>query len=321
MPQKINPKELVLGICSALLGLAVFWFWRDIVLAVTSGSADYKTIVTALVLTIFSAAFFSLSAIFIRFVRLAYPSALAGTVLSFLFIPSSNGIAAVFLASSLLVIFSVYRVRSAYERSPDFQMGTLLKRVLPLYFTVLAIIISVFYYNAIHLDGEKTLTTIFPKSLSSVAVKIISGQLKSLVGVSVKINPESSVDEVIGQILTEQSKKDGPTAPLSSKLPPSELAKIRQEISVRYKITLAGDEKVSEVFQRAVTGRLENLLGPYKEYLPLILAAALFLALRTVTLPLYYLTVLLDFILIKIAVSANILKKEKKEIEAERLTL
>ena len=183
---------------------------------------------------------------------------------------------------------------------------------------MLAVIVSVFYYNAIHLDEEKALTTIFPQSLSSVAVKIVSSQLKSLVGVPVKIDPESSVDEVISQILIEQSKEAGLP---SSKLPPAELAKIRQEISARYKISLAGDEKISEVFQRAVTGRLESLLGPCKEYLPLILTVTLFLALRTITLPLYYLTVLLDFILIKIALSANILKKDKKQIEAERLTL
>lgn len=84
---------------------------------------------------------------------------------------------------------------------------------------------------------------------------------------------------------------------------------------------LLTERATADIFHNAVKNNLEALLGPYRTYLPLAAAAALFFALKTLTIPLYYVSILIAFLLIRMMLWGNILKREVKEMKIERLTL
>lgn len=77
----------------------------------------------------------------------------------------------------------------------------------------------------------------------------------------------------------------------------------------------------NDILYEAIVANIEKLLGPYRHYLIFASAAAFFFAFKTITLPLYYLSLILTFVLFKIMILGKVLTIEKKEIEVERYTL
>lgn len=79
-------------------------------------------------------------------------------------------------------------------------------------------------------------------------------------------------------------------------------------------------EQAPEVFYRATVTQFKELLGPYQEFLPLASAVIFFFAFKAFTIPLYYLTLILGLLLIRIALWSKMVRKEVVETQAERLT-
>ncbi len=75
------------------------------------------------------------------------------------------------------------------------------------------------------------------------------------------------------------------------------------------------------VLSHIIAEGIRNMLGPYARYLPAAAAIAFFLAFKTFTWLLYYLTLVVIWILVKSMTAAKILTLGKKQIEVERLTL
>lgn len=94
-------------------------------------------------------------------------------------------------------------------------------------------------------------------------------------------------------------------------LPLSEISNIPQEAS----------QDAADILYEAVVANIEKLLGPYRHYLIFASAAAFFFAFKAITLPVYYLSLILTFALFKIMIWGKILTIEKKEIEVERYML
>ena len=110
-----------------------------------------------------------------------------------------------------------------------------------------------------------------------------------------------------------------------AQIPKKELTKLlalqREELVNTYGLKLKGDERVDEVFYETVSARIADLFGPYRSYLPIASAIAFFLAMKTFTLPLYFLTILFAVLLIKLLIFGKIIVSKKEQIEIDRLTL
>lgn len=74
-------------------------------------------------------------------------------------------------------------------------------------------------------------------------------------------------------------------------------------------------------FYEAMVLELQQILGPYQRFLPLASAIIFFFAFKAFTVPVYYLTLIFIFLLLKLLVFSKIVNKEKVQIEVERLTL
>lgn len=74
-------------------------------------------------------------------------------------------------------------------------------------------------------------------------------------------------------------------------------------------------------FYEAMVLELQQILGPYQRFLPLASALIFFFAFKAFTVPVYYLTLIFIFLLLKLLVFSKIVNKEKLQIEVERLSL
>lgn len=310
-----------MGILSAGSSLAVFWFWLEAVPLIIAGEfRAYTSFIMPIAGLIFAASFFALAAIFIKSRRVIYPAAVIGMAAPYLLAPATNTVIGSLAASVLLIVFAVHRLRKEFTLSLGFSVSKTVKAGLPLYFTVASLIVSVFYL--VSLPEEKAVSALLPRSAFDVTLQSLSGPLKSLTGFPITLRPEATVDETLFELARDQLKSRGiPVA----QLPKTELGKIlsaqRLELEKQYGIKLGGQEKIADVFYNALASRLAELPGPYRQYLPLASALAFFFAFKALTFPLYYVTLLILYFLIKLLVLTKILKTERQEITVERLTL
>ncbi len=311
-----NLKEVVLGILTVSFSIAVFWMWHQVTPKIVAGEfqnyIDFLWPVLGLILT---GTFFSLGALFTSNVRLLYPTVTISIGAPFFFIPATNTALAGLAISVLFIIYAVWRIKTEAEHSLGFSATKFLKAGLPIYFTIVSLLISMFFFSQIGEDEDRVFATLLPKS----AIEIAIGPLQSLMGLSAA-KPNSTIDEAFTELIIEQLKSQG-----IKNVPQSELARLlrdqREELSKSFGLKLSGKERISDILYEFISRRFRELLGPYKEYLPYASTIAFFFAFKALTFPIYYLTLLITFILIRIMVAVTILKREKIQIEVERLTL
>ena len=313
-------KEIVLAILVAALNIAVFWFWFKAAPLIAEGEfQNYSSFIVPAGGLILSASLFSLVTLFTQNKWLAYASAIIAIGAPYLLVKATALILGINLASVALIILAVHRIRKEYSLSLGFSLSKTTKTGLPIYFTTASLIISVFYFG--NVTEEKALSSILPKPVLNLALKNLAGPLESLSGLP-SLNPDVTVDEALLKLAEKQLQDQGVNI---SQFPRPELLRMlasqRNELAKNFGIKLGGREKLGDVLYNTISQRIEELLGPYKKYLPAASAIAFFLAFKTFTIPLYYLTTLVTFLLIKIMVRGRILKSEKQQIEVEKLTL
>lgn len=318
----INHKEIILGILTALVSITAFWFWRTALPSWISGDfTSYANFALPILGLLFSASFFSISALFVRNQKIIYPTAIIVASLPYFFLKSSPLVLSLLVLSAALAILAIYKVRKEYNLSLGFSMAKFLKAGLPLYFTVAAMVITAFYLADI--NEKNAISTLLPKTALDVGLKTLSGPLGSSLGLPLPaLDPEATVDKLLEKVVSEGLKTQGID---SAKLPRNEILKLirtkRSELSDKFGIKVKGDEKVGDLLYGTVTGKTEDILGPYKIYLPYASAVAFFLAFKALTFFLYYVTLLITFLLIKVMVLTKIVRSEKVQLEVKRLIL
>lgn len=312
----INVKEFLLGVVAASSSVTVFWMWHRVTPKIVEGQfqnyTDFLWPVTSLIA---AAALFSLSALFIRNGWVLYPAAVVAIGVPYFFLTATTTVAVLLAISLLLAIYAAMRVRVEMEHSLGFSSTKFLKSGLPLYFTVASLVISVFLFSEIGEDENKAIATLLPRSALETAI----GPLQSLVGFS-NVKSNATIDEALAELIVNQLKSQG-----IGNVPKAELAKLiasqRVELSKNFGLKLSGKERLSDILYEFVSHRLRELLGPYRAYLPYASALTFFLAFKTLTFPLYYLTLLITFLLIKFMAATRIVRSEMQKVEVERLSL
>lgn len=318
-----NIKEIILGVLAAFSSIIAFWLWRAYAIPALAagdfhGMARFIAPTAGLIL---ASALFTLAAMFIRDRRIAYGSAAVGAAGPYLFVDASNAVILLAGASIAGIAFAVHKIRREFFLSAGFSVSKIAKSGLSLYFTVACAVISLFYAGT--LNRENSLVAIFPKPAFDLTLHYFlnSSYAKSVTGLS-DIRRDVTMDELLDMLAKAQLEKQGIPA---SKIFPADLARIRaaerEALESQYGIAFRGDEKVEDLFYGAIAQRADELLGPYRAYIPFISSLAFFFALKALTVPLYLLSLFTVFLLIKALVSATILKCAVHRIEVERITL
>lgn len=318
MASTYNLKELALGVLAAGIPVITFWLWDETLPLLLEGEyRDFLRFIMPIVGLTVSASLFALLGIFVRTRILAYVFPIIGVGSPYLFITATPTILGAFAASVLLTLYAVYRMRQEYAYSLGFSVAKIVRAGLPVYFSVVALILSMFYFS--DLNEERALSAFVPRSLIQFFLDRMSGEAGFFSDLP-KVNAETTVNDLLFVIAERELLKQG--VPLAS-IPKTELAKIisleRSNLSKQFGITLSGEEKVGEAFYGAITEKIQNFFGPYKNFLPIAAAIVFFLAFKAVTWPLYFISMLLTYILIRLMVFASIVREEKVTIEVEKL--
>ena len=134
---------------------------------------------------------------------------------------------------------------------------------------------------------------------------------------TITANPNISIDNLI----LAQTTRDPRFAGLSAAAREELLRQGRKVLSEELGATLTGKEKIGDIMYRTTNTQLERFAGSYRAYLPVIAAVGFFITAKTLTLPLYWISLLLIFIVVKSLKSDGILKSEQVMIQSERLGL
>lgn len=317
---RIAIKETVLCTFTLCMIIASFWLWRASTQAIAQEVFNsYGQFIASLSSLILAASLFGIAAIFVSNYWMMYISMSIGVAAPFLFIPFSTISLILMGPCILLVCFAARRIHKDASLAQGFSISNFFKSGIPLFLTIAGIIISFFYlYDAQKKDAVRA---IFPRTAFDVTIRALGGPLKSLTG-GEAFTPEGTVDDFFQGLIKKQLGDRGiHFDQLSHKELQRLLADQRSEIAKSYGIQLRGDEKLGDVFYTTIIERMNDLLGPYRAYVPYASAVAFFLAFKTLSFFLYFLIIVIAFLLVRIMIVMGVLTHKKEQIEVERLTL
>ena len=316
----MNPKEIILGTLTVIAGVMNAYLWRELIVRGDWRAASvYSLPVVALFVF---AILFALSASFIKHSFLRNSSAILAGAGGYLFIPHAPGVLALALLSALGAWYAADAIAAEYASASYFSARKIFRGGLPIFFTAAAVMLSVFYY--VSASGEKN-PVLLPKAVFDVALPLLEQPLQ---GILPGFQPGASIDDLILTLAAKQSARIAGQAGLEadiSKLPAGERDKLvregRRTLSEQLGLPLTGREKSGEVLYKAANIQITKFAGPYEKYFPLIAAAGFFIAIKSITLPIYWITLLLVFFVVKLLIATKILKEETETIQVKRITL
>ncbi len=309
---RFGGKELILSVLTVAAGLANAYLWRGLLFAGEfKDAAFYSLPVVALFLF---AILFALSSAFIRQRWLRNVTAALSLGVGYLFSPYSSFILGG-LGLSMLGGWYAASVISAEERaSSKFSVRKILRGGLPVFFTSVALLLAILYFSSIR--GEQR--ALFPRSLFDAAIPFLEQPLQAILP---GFRRTASVDELLLALTAQQL---GETIDVSGFPPASREALLeqgRKTLSVEFGVNLTGKEKMTDVLYRVTNSQIAKFLGPYQSYLPIIAAAGFFVAVKALTLPVYWITLILVFGVVKLLVATGLLKQRTETIQVTKFTL
>lgn len=323
MGSNVTLKEIILGVLAAGSSAAVFWLWREqAVPALAAGDFQgWMKFVAPVAGLTFSASFFAMAAMFIRDRRIIYAGAMIGAGVPYLLVDASNAAMLLLVLSLAGTAFAVHKIRREFSLSVGFSVSKTVKSGLALYFTVSCLAISLFYSTT--LNQKNSLAALLPKPAFDFTLYhfLNSRFMQSITGLP-DVRQNATADELLDMLARRQLQQQGvPEVQVTG----ADLARLRKaehdELSRQYGITFRGNEKVEDIFYTVVAERADELMGPYRTYIPLVSSLAFFFALKALTLPIYLVSLVIIFLLIKALLFAKILKRVHETVDVERITL
>lgn len=297
-------------------GVANGYLWSGVFAAGSFG--NYYIFSLPIIGLIAFAICFSLASIFIERRVMLYPAALVTVVAQYFFI-KSTGVALGGLGVTLLLyLFAISQIKNEVAISLSFSLRKYLRSGLPIFFTALALMFSVFYFTLFLHSADDYISSLVPKGLFATSLSILQNPIQGLIP---GFNPNLTIDEILLSAL--QSQADGKTN-IGALSPQEKTMLLRQgydQIKQQFGIRVTGKEKGIDVLYRLANQKIGEFAGPYKRYIPYVAAFGVFLTVKILAWPLYWTTILLSFILVKALIAVKFLKREKTQIEVERLSL
>ena len=307
-----NAKEITLGILTIAAGVLNAYLWRGVLFAGEFQNAAFYSLP---VLSLFAfAILFSLSSAFIRERIVRTATAVLALASGFLLVPYQP----VMLSGAVLAAaggwYGAEQIANEYSASNFFSVRKILRGGLPVFFTAVALVLAVFYLASIGGNDQAFL----PKALFDAIVPLIEQPLQ---GILPGFRSAAAVDDLVLALAAQQlgGGLDPGTLPGAER--DALLRQGRQALGEQLGIPLSGKEKATDILYEATNVQVAKFLGPYQRYLPFLAAAGFFLAIKTFTLPVYWITLILFALMIKLLVAVGFLTEKTKTVEVTRIEL
>lgn len=306
-------KELILALLTVVVSVANAYLWRG---ALGANGFENVSLYSAPVVTLFLfAVLFSLSAIFIRKSGLRTGVGVAALAGGYLFLPFTIGIVYPLVGSAIGGWYAANRIATEEAASQLFSVRKFLQSGMPVFFTAVSLMLASFYFVQVSREPPGTF---LPRSLFDATVPLIE---KPLGGILPGFRTNASVDDLL---LAFAAGQLGDTVRVDE-LPKSQkdalIQESRKALTQQFGITLTGKESVTDVLFKVTNAQLAKFIGPYKQYFPFLAAAGFFVAVKTLTLPVYWITLLLTTLVIQFLKSAGLLHERVETVQIQRLTL
>lgn len=306
-------KEAVLAALTIGVGIVNAHLWKGVLFA---GEFKDATFYSGPVLALFAfAILFSLSSAFITRPVLRTVSAMIALAGGYLLVPATTVAASAAGASAIAGWYASDAIAGEYRTSNAFSVRKIFRGGLPVFFTAAALTLAVFYLTAV--SGAAT-HTILPKALFDAAIPLIEQPLQNFLP---GFRRDATVDELL---LAFAAWRAGPGADIQG-LSEAEhaqfLAESRGALAQELGIELTGEERGGDLIYRVANTQIEKLAGPYRGYLPFLAAAGFFIAIKALTFPIYWISLILLFAVVKLMLKAGLLTEKVETIEVVRVSL
>lgn len=311
--KEITFREISIAFLTAASGIADAYFWKQLIFSPVYTDIKFFSVPGA-ALFLF-AILFSLLSLFGKSDALGLAAIAAVSIGSFLFIPAGITAFAGILFTFLGLLWAWRRIRSEAKLSVSFSLAKILRQGLPLFFTALAFMVSVFYFSSISLEKNQS---ILPKALFDFSLPFLQNTLQGII-------PGFRASATVDELLLEAAKSQVGAEVDISKVPKSQLEKLiadgRQSLSKGLGVKISGKEKASDLIYELANQKIEGFAGSYRQYLPYLTAFGFFLAIKILTLPLYFVTLGLLWLAVQLLLFLKVLKKEIVTIQVEKVIL
>jgi hypothetical protein len=312
-------KELIFGILASLAGLFTAWFFEKNFSRLIAGELTGIGLLIPIGILVLTGSLFSLTAVFVGDSRIRIPAAVMASGAPILAVAPSKPSLIFFGGAILLILFALHRIKAEFYFSFGFSTVKILKHGLPLYFTVVAAVLSFLSFTTV--DEEGAWKILFPPALVQPVFSFFGDSLRQTLGIPV-LRLDMTGRDLLKEIANQQLQPKNLTF---TRLPLAEQTRLLEELRIQFLtnsgIDLGGAKSLADIFRETVERKADLLLGQYRRYLPAAAALTLFLALKTLTIPISYLTMFVTFLLIAVLRKSTFLKEEKVALEVEKLRL
>ncbi|OHA04453.1 MAG: hypothetical protein A2934_05150 [Candidatus Sungbacteria bacterium RIFCSPLOWO2_01_FULL_47_10] len=260
-------------------------------------------------------AFFSLFSILVKTFWVGAAALFFSVVLMYISFPFANIFAWGILLGTLMLFLSYRLIRHDYASSVKTSPVRIVKRNLGMFFTGLAIVFSMVYFAGFREDMD-LISYLLPGSIFFKIADTLEGPIAAVLP---GFRTSDTIDEFISRNVREQLSHQAQNVPES--VIDSVVREQRASYSENFGIPLTGNEKVVNVMYEFVSLRTRKIIGPFKEYIPIIFTFGFFLMLRSVAFVFYYVSLLFFWPVLIILISSGFVKKEKIQVEKEELML
>lgn len=206
------------------------------------------------------------------------------------------------------------RVQDELANRLNVRVPVLVREGLPLILTGLSLLIAVAYFSRVEVSAPPTIEDIFPRTVFN---RIIRGTSPIIWN---RILPGFDTSLTIDEYITERLKETGVNI---EALPEKErillLTQARTQVFGNASHPVHGNQRIDDVLYDIVISRSNSYVDPYRQLLPIGLALAFFLFLRTVAFPYGWLLTLIVWSIIQLGVSKGWIVRVEEHVLKERL--
>ena len=324
----MNAKTILLAVFTVGLGVLNGYLWERTMLAGDIGRVSiYSLPVTALI--VFGACF-GIAALFIRHRGLRWATGGVAVGAGYLFVPYSHTVLTALVLSVAAGAWATRDIAREQTQIIRFDVRKVFKSGLGLFFTAMALMLATFYLTT-STTGDKA-HFLIPRQAFDAVMPIIRGVTSSVVRqapagssfdpfisglFTIATNPNLTIDELI----VSQASNNPEFQNLNEEQRTGLVAEGRRILSEQFGIPLTGSEKLGDILWQTTNKQLERFAGPWQGYLPFIAALGFFIVAKTLTIPMYLVTLLVIAGVIQLLKISGLVRTTKQMVEVQRLEM
>lgn len=286
-------KEIILGFAILLLGVFSWWFLKFVFYI---GNLTVVCWTLGIMLLIVWGITFALAMLLIDNKKILYGSFILTLVAFGMFFNNEPFYYLIGLIIFLICFWvAVVRIRKEEKTQISLNFWRIWKRGLPILITALILMISLVYYFSPSLAQTKQRELRLPRKTFNLVIEPLEGLILERLEGEI-----ASLDVEARKILT-----------------PEQI----QELEQKYSIKIEQDETIKDFLYKLVNFQINNAAGPYKRFIPIGLAVALFIGLKILSLIYIPLVVLFSWLALELLVLLGFVKKEIETREVETVKL